>query len=94
MGVLFLGFSLYRYVEGGVRGECRNIVLYVVSFNQYLEQQFQASLVVWRYVSMGANLKWNNFDIVLNEVGIFFDFSCVGVQNIEWEKLKNEKLVC
>ena len=92
------GIPLYKCVVGGVKGDCRNIlhdVLYVVSFKQYLntEQQFQASLVVWRFVSTGAKLKWDNFYIcacdVWDEVGIFLSFSCVSVQNIrrvlEWK---------
>ena len=104
MGVPFVGFPLYKYVVGGVKGDCRNIFheRSVCGFlRAVLEQQHQASLVVWRYVSTGANLKWDNFYIctcdVWNEVGIFFGFSCVGVQNIsfEWDgQLKNTQLVC
>ena len=63
MGVPFVGFPLYKYVVG-VKGDCRNIFheRSVCGFlRAVLEQQFQASLVVWRYVSMGANLKWDNF---------------------------------
>ena len=99
-----MGFPLYKYVVGGVEGDCRNIFheRFVCGFlRAVLAQQFQASLVVWRYVSTGAYLRWENFYICacddLNEVGIFFGFSCVGVQNIsfEWDgQLKNAQLVC
>ena len=48
-GVPFVGFPLYKYVVGGVKGDCRNIFheRSVCGFlRAVLEQQFQASLVV------------------------------------------------
>ena len=59
MGVPFVGFPLYKYVVGGVKGDCRNIFheRSVCGFlRAVLDQQFQASLVVWRYISTGYSL--------------------------------------
>ena len=66
-----VGFLLYKYVVGGVKGDCRNIFheRSVCGFlRAVLEQQFQARLVVWSYVSAGANLKWENFYICTCDV--------------------------
>ena len=81
MGVPFVGFPLYKYVVGGVKGDFRNIFheRYVCGFLRVvLEQEFQAGLVVWRYprepisngitftfVSVMSGMKWEYFSAFL-----------------------------
>ena len=58
VGVPFVGFPLYKYVVGGVKGDCRNIFheRSVCGFlRAVLEQQFQAS-----FVDMYINVSYSN----------------------------------
>ena len=57
-----MGFSLYKYVVGGVENTKVLVmnVWYVVSFEQYLNSNLRLALFLRRYVSTrapGANLK-------------------------------------
>ena len=62
-------YSLYKYVVRGVEGDRRNILheglvsLGCGFLRAKLGQQIQASFVVQRYVSTGANLKGEKFYI-------------------------------
>ena len=58
--VPFVRFSLYKYVVRGIEGDRRNIFHeclvcgFLSAVHELLEQQFQASLVVRRFVFRGA----------------------------------------
>ena len=74
--VPFVRFSLYKYVVRGIEGDRRNIFHeclvcgFLSAVHELLEQQFQASLVVRRFVFRGANLKRNYFYILCTFVDL------------------------
>ena len=71
-----MGFPLYKYVVGGVKGDCRNIfmnVLYVVSFEQYLNSSFRLVL-----------LSGDMYPRELISNGITFTFALV-MSGMKWE---------